>query len=167
MYADSNTLTTYFDSLPLQVSKKPCSIHFATSWEDFQMGTLIDEESFGPEFADFAKRRYARKQVVYEDSTIPMHNAICFSGRTAIGNCDFYTRGAFAKIEDFDVLEKFQRKGYGTRLIEFLIMYGIKQGVTHFFLQVDSENSARDMYEKLGFTAITNNLIVTKRLSEF
>ena len=167
MYADSNTLATYFDSIPPHFEGQPCSIRFAASTEDFQMGTLLDEESFGTEFADFAKRRYARKQIVYEDCTIPMNNAICFTGRTPIGNCDFYTQGAFAKIEDFDVLEKFQRKGYGTRLMKFLVEYGIEQGAIHFFLQVDSDNSARKMYEKLGFTAITNNLIVTRRLSEF
>lgn len=152
MYAEAGDL-----EFPGSINEKTVSI--AGRDEHFSIGRSVDMLAFGREFEDFASRRYERKEVIYRDPDVDLNNFICFSEREPIGNCDFFFKNGFGKIEDFDVLEKYQRKGFGSRIFKSIVYYGVCNNITRFFLQVESENSAKKMYENLGFRPLFNNLI--------
>ena len=68
------------------------------------------------------------------------------------------------QLEDFDVLEKHQKKGYGSKILGEIKKYGSEQGVKILFLQVESDNTALEMYEKLGFKSLLNNLLYNREI---
>lgn len=169
MYVEIDTLIQAGSGKPYRKKdpdyKTDPELHFASCEADFEKGILLDMESFGLGFAEFAKQRYKRKQSDYADPKIPMLNMICYTEENLIGRCDFFYTGKYGKVEDFDVVERFQRRGYGTEILHEIAVYGKKQGVEIFQLQVDSDNSAQEMYRKLGFIPVCNNLIYLEELS--
>ena len=55
-------------------------------------------------------------------------------------------------IDALGVLEEYRNQGIGTKLLEFIKEYAMKQGYTNIRLTVNQENEiARHLYEKVGF----------------
>ncbi len=157
MYSDIN-------DLKIESFNNKASVHIAQSEKDLLKGKTIDILSFGKQFADFAERRYIRKEMQYKNPDSGINNFICYIEDELIGNCDFFIDGKYGKIEDFDVLEKYQLKGYGSAILNELKQYGVLRGVEILFLQVDSDNSAMEMYSKLGFKPLFNNITYNKKI---
>ncbi len=138
------------------------SIHIAESDSDFEKGKNID--ILNSDDVDFPTRRYERKIEKYKNPDSGINNVICYKDDELMGNCDFFISGKFGKIEDFDVVEKYQRKGFGSGIIKEIYDYGTNDGVEIFFLQVESDNSALDMYKKIGFTPLFLNIIYNRKI---
>ncbi|MCG8477556.1 MAG: GNAT family N-acetyltransferase [Spirochaetales bacterium] len=132
----------------------------ARSDADFEAGKQIDVSSSEESLRDFFARRYTRKLLQYRDRNVGLYNMICFQNGEPVGNCDLYVHGAYGKVEDFDVLPTFQRRGYGTKILDEVVRYAAARGVVRLYLLVDSDNSAIRMYEKYGFGRITNNVTI-------
>lgn len=65
-----------------------------------------------------------------------------------------YSEGTTLWIREIAVNPKYQGKGYGKRLMEQAICYGIEKGAVKGFLAVDTMNvHAIHLYEKYGFAA--------------
>lgn len=100
---------------------------------------------------DFCRRKALRTgEVFMRDGGVDSY--LCYAGETPVGNCELFVHGGIAKIEDFDVLEAFQRKGYGTTLIQTLIETAWRRGCKTAYLLTESDNTAQYLYRKLGFT---------------
>lgn len=59
-----------------------------------------------------------------------------------------------AKIEDFAVIPTYQRKGYGTTILKSIIEIAIKENSHTIYLVTDEDDTAKEMYEKIGFSKI-------------
>ena len=59
-----------------------------------------------------------------------------------------------AKIEDFDVLPKYQRKGYGSALLKEIICIALEQNARIIYLVTDEDDTAKEMYLKIGFEKV-------------
>lgn len=113
-----------------------------------QVDILANQNHMGVEFAT---RRVNRKALIYEDDQVTLDIYVCYLGDRAIGNCEMYTNGGIAKIEDFDILEEYQRQGYGTMFIKKLLEICDESGVEIAYVVTDKKDTPREMYYKCGF----------------
>ncbi len=110
----------------------------------------LDEENLG---RDFCQRRcYRRGEVYVKDGGVDSY--VCYHDGQVIGACDLFIHKGIAKIEDFCVIPIHQRKGYGTALLKHLIGIAMAAGCTMIYLVTDEDNTAKHMYQKIGFTKI-------------
>ena len=115
-----------------------------------ELDLIHDRETCGE---SFCRRRATRRGEVYL-SNKPCHSYIGYYEGKPVANCDLFIDGEVAKIEDFAVIPEYQRKGIGTALLKHLIGVAQKQGARMIYLNTDEEDTAKEMYTKLGFTKI-------------
>ncbi|MBD8501208.1 GNAT family N-acetyltransferase [Paenibacillus arenosi] len=132
-----------------------CVIKKAVTDEVIADGKKVDilacQQSMGLEFAT---RRIERKSKVYQVTNNPLDLYVCYVADIPVGNCELMLLGKIAKIEDFDILEEHQRKGYGSTVIRYLLQSAYEQNVQHAYLVTDHSDTAKEMYEKCGFERV-------------
>lgn len=102
---------------------------------------------------DFCIRKAERTAQVYLS---PGHidAYLCRMAGIVVGKCDLFVEDGIAKIEDFDVSSAYQRKGFGTTIIHKLVSDAVKTGARTIYLVTDIDDTAKDMYAKLGFKEV-------------
>jgi spore maturation protein CgeE len=110
----------------------------------------LDEETIG---LDFCRRRCLRRGKVYV-SDKGVNSYVCYHEGEKVGSCDLFIHEGVAKIEDFAVIPKYQRKGFGTTILKALIEISINEGCHTVYLVTAEEDTAKEMYKKNGFTKI-------------
>jgi len=110
----------------------------------------FDEKTLGKDFC--TRRCYRRGKVYVSDKGVDSY--VCYHDGDIMGNCDLFIYNDVAKIEDFVVIPKHQRKGYGTTILKSLIDTAIKEGCHTIYLVTDEDDTAKEMYEKIGFNKI-------------
>lgn len=109
-----------------------------------------DEEEIGKDFC--TRRSYRRGKVYISDEGV--NSYVCYHNGDIIGNCDLFIFNGIAKIEDFAVIPSYQRKGYGTAILKALIDIAIKDNAHTVYLLTDEDDTAKEMYQKIGFNKI-------------
>ncbi len=152
------------DDVDAEKNDTELSVHTAESPDDFEIGKCVDIAANGNDFGlNFTKRRYERRQRQYSNPESGIKHFICYRKDEYYGQCDLFISGKYGKIEDFDVIEKHQRKGYGSGILASIKEYAREMGVTVLFLQVESDNSdAVRLYERTGFKPLFNNLLYNR-----
>jgi spore maturation protein CgeE len=110
----------------------------------------LDEARLGRDFC--IRRCYRRGQIYILETGVNAY--VAYKNGEIIGCCDLFIHDGVAKIEDFSIIEAYQRKGYGTTLLKTLIGKALEAGCHTVYLTTDEEETARDMYLKLGFSKI-------------
>ena len=87
-----------------------------------------------------------------------------FDGEPA-GKCELFIQDGYAKIEDFDVVKKHQRKGIGTTMLRSMIEDAISREVRNIYLIADKDDTPRDMYSRLGFETIGEEIELFRALN--
>ena len=131
-----------------------CSIHKVVNQEMLDDVLFCDlqhdEEILGKEFCT---RRCYRRGKVYL-SKEPLDSYVCYHNGNVIGNCDLFIYNGIAKIEDFAVIPKYQRMGYGTSILKSLIGTALNENCHTVYLVADEEDTPIQMYKKLGFSRV-------------
>lgn len=109
-----------------------------------------DGENLGEDFC--TRRCYRRSKVYVSDKGV--NSYVCYYNENVIGNCDLFIDKGVAKIEDFVVIPKYQRKGYGTTILKLLIDIAITENCHTIYLVTDEDDTAKEMYQKIGFSKI-------------
>jgi len=109
-----------------------------------------DEKTLGKDFC--TRRCYRRGKVYISDKGA--NSYLCYHKDHIMGNCDLFMYKGVAKIEDFGVIPTHQRKGYGTTILKSLIDTAIKEKSHTIYLVADEDDTAKDMYNKIGFYKI-------------
>ena len=109
-----------------------------------------DEKSLGKDFC--TRRCYRRGKVYISDKGV--NSYVCYHDGDVVGNCDLFIYNGVAKIEDFSVIPKYQRKRYGTTILKSLIDIAIKENCKTIYLVTDEDDTAKEMYLKVGFNKI-------------
>ena len=131
---------------------KECTIMKAESEKVLGDGREVDILANGPSMEfEFAERRIDRKLEIYREPSSNLDLYVCYHIEMVIGNCELMLNGDTVKIEDFDILESFQRKGFGTSVIKHLLEEAAKNGLEFVYLITDGEDTAKEMYKKCGF----------------
>ncbi len=115
-------------------------------------GIAIDIVANVPYMGDFAKDRVERKADIYRDSQKKTNLYVGYHNDDCIGNCELFIDGTIVKLEDFDIIEKYQRKGFGTSFMKEMMSIAHKGGIETLYIVTDSDDTAKDMYTKCGFT---------------
>lgn len=77
-----------------------------------------------------------------------------FDGNKPVGFlCSFIYKDA-AKLEDFVILDEYQKKGYGSCLFSYALEDLKKKGIHDIYLTADLEDTPKVMYERMGFTEV-------------
>lgn len=105
---------------------------------------------------DFAQRKANRKADVYAQSEIIPY--VCYIGEEPVGVCDWFVHQEVVRMEEFIILDEWQRKGLGTEMIRIMMQDAEEQGATHMYLTAYAEESAQEMYRKLGFSEVAQEL---------
>jgi spore maturation protein CgeE len=127
-----------------------CTVLPARSPAVLEEGRRVDFASSIGAGEDFARRRSVRKMRAYaEPNALTLY--VCYYRGEPVGKVELFTSGKLAKIEDFDVLEAYQRKGVGTTAIRKMLEDACAQGVEMAYLATDRDDTAKDMYRKCGF----------------
>lgn len=112
---------------------------------------------------DFCTRRAYRRGKVYTSNT-GVNAYVCYEGQDVIGNCDLFIYDGVAKIEDFSVIPKYQRKGYGTSILKHLIDIALNENCHTVYLVTDEDDTPKEMYKKLGFNKVAERTDLMFRL---
>ena len=59
-----------------------------------------------------------------------------------------------AKLENFSILEEYQKKGYGSCLFNHVLNELKRMGIKDIYLTADYEDTPKVMYERMGFTMV-------------
>lgn len=103
---------------------------------------------------EFAIRRINRKFKVYLNERLPLNLYICYDQKEPVGNCEAFINDSLMKIEDFDILEMHQKKGYGSHMLRNMLEMGLAKQVDFAYVVTDHDDTAKHMYEKCGFDFI-------------
>jgi len=138
--------------------------------DDLKKVLEIEEQSFSVPwtydlfFSELTRNRYARYFVLEKDKEI-------------IGYLGFWHKEASFHITNIAITEKFRRKGYGKKLLNFIEKIATTYRIKKISLEVRRSNCiAQDMYRKYGYKVIRvlknyyqeekeDALVVEKKLS--
>ena len=141
------------------------SVKIADNDQLFFHGRYVDIEANKKEMTeDFATRRIDRKLKAYRDDKIPLNLFVSYLEDIPVGNSEIFLNEGLAKIEDFDILENYQRKGIGTHFMRSMLERISEQNIKYAYVVTDHEDTAKEMYSKLGFKYIAS---VTELLFNF
>jgi len=145
MYIASNKFSTLGGN-------NECTIKVADTENVMEDGTRIDIQANSPAMGEvFAIKRIKRKVMAYKAEN-NLNFFICYNkNNVPVGNCELFFNKTTAKIEDFDILKQYQRKGFGTYVLKELLKLAYSFGVECVFVLTDSEDTAKEMYGKCGF----------------
>lgn len=74
-----------------------------------------------------------------------------------VGSIHVYKNNDMAKLEDFFIIDEYQKKGYGISLLTKVIDILKKEGIYHLTITADFDDTPKKIYEKLGFVTILDN----------
>ncbi len=105
---------------------------------------------------DFVYDRIKRKVEIYQQTNSKINFYVCFFEGKAVGTCEMMIDKNLnmAKIEDFDVLSDYQRKGFGSQMLFHFLKEAEIQKVDTAYVVTDDNDTAKEMYKKCGFKAI-------------
>ncbi len=115
---------------------------------------------------EFAIRRIERKFKVYLDENKPLFLHVCYENEEPIGNCESFVDEGIMKIEDFDILDVHQRKGFGSHVLYHLLEKAYNDNIPFAYVVTDHDDTAKNMYEKCGFEYIGHRTELTFKLED-
>lgn len=140
-----------FDTLPEVDGVEVKQVTSIDNVEDILFCDLkADEARLGRDFC--IRRCYRRGQVYILETGVNAY--VAYKNGEIIGCCDLFIHDGVAKIEDFSIIEAYQRKGYGTTLLKAMIGKALEAACHTIYLVTDEDDTAREMYLKLGFDKI-------------
>lgn len=99
---------------------------------------------------DFTYSRIKRKIAAYkENENLSLY--LCCKSDAVIGSCELLLNEEAAKIEDFGITKKFQRKGYGKSLIKKMLKVCNDKDIHKAYVVAEQNSLASEIYEKVGF----------------
>jgi spore maturation protein CgeE len=128
--------------------------------DERMIGELLKMEVAGIEdsqIIEFFGRKVRRRGEVYlQDGAVD--SFLFMDQNTPVGRCDLFLSGKVAKIEDLSVLSQSRGKGYGTGILKQLMEEAIERGAEQIYLIADEDETAKEMYLKLGFQKISESM---------
>ena len=127
------------------------SLHKDAEWCDIVASLLEGEEYVNYEFAH---QRASRKRPVFEHQTPVLSQYVAYLNKLPVGKCEVSFHHDILRPESFSVVDGFQRKGIGTAILNKIVVDGKRRGCQELFIIADSNDTAKEMYKKMGFQVI-------------
>lgn len=142
------------DSLHIN-SAISCDIDRVDPYTDDTFFEFLFNEDL-PYGEDYARNNALRQRMVLkEHSNNYFYLKLVLEGEI-IGDINACIQSHVAKIDDFNIMEKHQRKGYGSALMRAMIEVLKGRGVQDVYLVTDMDDTAKDLYVRLGFNHVAS-----------
>ncbi len=127
------------------------SLHQDAVWCD-----IVASLTEGQKHVDyaFAYQRASRKRPVFEQHAPRLSQYVAYLNTIPVGKCEVSRHHDILRPESFSVVVGFQRKGIGTALLNKIVEDGTTRGCNEVFLVADPDDTAKEMYKKVGFQTI-------------
>jgi spore maturation protein CgeE len=135
-------------------AREDCTVKVAKTQEILEDGLSVNFKAFAGVDESFIKAMNERKSKVFSDQQSTLNLYVCYFQNKPIGNIEYFTQGKYAKIEDFDIIDNYQRMGFGTTVLKTLLKKSYDQGITSLYLVTDHSDTAKDMYRKCYFEKV-------------
>lgn len=149
----------YYMSIPTMEYKnmffnEECRIEEVKTKLEFQemikLSILDNASNWGVEFSE---DRIRRKVKAYMDHN-KLKAFLSYKDAIPMGSCELLCYNKVAKIEDFGVSEKYQRRGFGTTILRDMLKRANELDSEIAYVITDSEDTSNDMYKKCGFKKV-------------
>ena len=107
-----------------------------------------------PNIRDFIIRKSKHHNDVYMDKSKLLNCYICYYDNIPVSRCELFIKNNVAKIEDFVVLDEYQRRGIGTTVMQHLIKEAMDANCELIYLVADEDDTPKEMYMNMGFSKI-------------
>jgi spore maturation protein CgeE len=135
--------------------KEHVEVRLCDNPKDNEHGRMVDiVANYQHMTLEFAIRRIDRKYQVYNDDSKSLNLYVCYDNLEPVGNCELLKNNHIAKIEDFDIIEMYQRKGFGSFVLRTLLKECSENGIKQAYLVTDHDDTAKEMYAKCGFKPV-------------
>lgn len=132
--------------------KEDCFVFKANTSKTLADGSLVDIHANKAAMGeDFAIKRIKRKMEVYHNN-LNLDLYVCYKDNKPIGNCEIFIKDGIGKIEDFDILDEYQKQGYGTSVLHTLLYESYCENLDITYLITDNSDTTKEMYKKCGFS---------------
>lgn len=108
---------------------------------------------------------YASRHEVALTKNVNLLHYSLYKNNKPIASITLSIHDNIARIDDVGTLPEYQKQGYATLLIKFVLIQAIKMNAKYCFLE--SSASGLGVYEKLGFKKLFENNIYTYGLEQF
>lgn len=152
-------MTVPFDEFRGAKPNASCEVCEATTpalRDDAMICDIADSVMGGEAHVDygFAYRRAARKRLAFERRAPYLSQYVAYLDGVPVGKCEVSLHGDIVRPESFAVLPAYQRKGIGTAMLDKIVEDGKTRGCKEMFLVTDPNDTAKEMYRKLGFRTV-------------
>lgn len=113
----------------------------------------LDELCAPADLEEFSKRRFERRLSVYLGEDGP-DNYLALLEWEAVGSLDYFASEGACMLEDFVVDPDYRGQKIGTTLLKAMAETAFAKDNDLVYLTADRAESAREMYQKLGFEKI-------------
>ena len=121
--------------------------------DEFEKLIYNDDLRYGERYALGNSKRLA--DIVTSNDNFKAYGI--YDGNKIVGSLYVYINKEMAKIEDFFIIEEYQKKGYGISLLTTVIDILKKYGVHDLSITADFDDTPKKIYERLGFVTISDN----------
>jgi ribosomal protein S18 acetylase RimI-like enzyme len=104
---------------------------------------------------------YAAAHKIAMKKNINLHHFSVYKQEKPIASITLSLHNTIARIDDVGTLPEFQRKGYASALITYVLSEAKRLGARYCFLE--SSNSGLGVYQKLGFAPLFKNYIYARQ----
>lgn len=122
--------------------------------QDFIDKSVVDNDPGNHGYNDFCLKRAKHHVDVYMDEKKPLNCYLCYYDNIPAGHCELMIKDGIAKIEDFMVLDKYQRRGIGRTIMNYLLNKALDAGVELIYLVADEDDTPKEMYINMGFEKV-------------
>ncbi len=152
-------MTTPLDEYQGAKPNTACTVYETTTpalLQDAMLCDIVASLTEGEDHVDygFAYQRAARKRPVFERHAPALSQYVAYLDAIPVGKCEVSRHGEILRPESFSVEAGFQRKGIGTALLNKIVEDGKARGCKELFVVTDPNDTAKEMYKKLGFRTI-------------
>lgn len=139
-----------------------CVIKQATTADEIKMGLECAIQDASQRMGlQLASKKSSQKENLYLNKSIQFN--ICYVDGRPIGFCDWFQKGGIVKFEEVVILEEYQGKGYGSKMLKKLITDAKRHGNQYFYVVTDTEGEEHNLYSKLGFKFIGEEMEILFR----
>jgi spore maturation protein CgeE len=130
-----------------------CFIKRAETIEEIQNGLECASKFVSQRMStELASKKLEQKKKLYLDKSILFY--ICYVDGNPIGYCDWFSKEGIVKFEEFTILNEYQGKGYGSKMLRKMISDASEQGKYSVYVVTDNESEEHNLYYRMGFNFI-------------
>ncbi len=132
------------DSIP--VEEERCMVKRAETVDEIEMGLACDEKY---ETSTIGAKKLCQKRALYLNQLLQYY--VCCVDGSPIGYCDYFVKDGIVKLEEFVILDAYQGKGYGRKMLQRMVSDAAREGNQYAYVVTDTQGKEHNLYYKMGF----------------